>query len=129
MIFFLYRLFKNAFQIKNTPADTAKTRPKARRLLGMASRHFPSPEPVSPSTDKENNTSDCSPHGTTLQEVRYTFLSFLLFSFLFSSPSPLLSFALISFSKITCKRYKRHLLFRCSRGREREKRGKKRKKI
>nr|XP_034179711.1 M-phase inducer phosphatase-like isoform X2 [Osmia lignaria] len=49
-------LFKNAFKIKNTPENTVKSRPRARRFLGMASRRILSPEPVSPSIDKENNS-------------------------------------------------------------------------
>lgn len=55
------RLFKNAFKIKNTD-ETVKSKPKARRLLGMGSRCFSSPEPVSPSFDKENSSVACISH-------------------------------------------------------------------
>lgn len=63
------RLFKNAFKFKNTPENTVKSRPKTRRLLGMASRHFSSPEPVSPSVDKENSNATCSLRSTSPQKI------------------------------------------------------------
>ena len=61
-------LFKNAFKIKNTPEGTMKSKPKARRLLGMTSRRFSSPEPVSPSGDKENSIVGC-PRGISPQKI------------------------------------------------------------
>ncbi|CAL7938122.1 unnamed protein product [Xylocopa violacea] len=62
-------LFKHAFKIKSTPENAIKSRPKARRLLGMASRRFSSPAPASPSTDKENNSAVCSPHSASPQKI------------------------------------------------------------
>ncbi|XP_017796638.1 PREDICTED: M-phase inducer phosphatase [Habropoda laboriosa] len=66
---FIFRLFKNAFKIKSTPENTIKSKPKSRRLLGMASRRFSSPDRVSPSIDKENNSAACSPHGVSPQKI------------------------------------------------------------
>ncbi|XP_043265725.1 cdc25-like protein phosphatase twine isoform X2 [Colletes gigas] len=64
------RLFKNAFKFKNTPEQTVKSKPKARRLLGMTSRRFStSPEIASPSVDKENSNVSCSPHGISPQKA------------------------------------------------------------
>lgn len=64
----LCRLFQNAFKLKNTPEGTVKSRPKARRLLGMASRRFASPDSVSPSADKENSVG-CSPRSLSPLKV------------------------------------------------------------
>ncbi|CAD1480910.1 unnamed protein product, partial [Heterotrigona itama] len=59
-------LFKNAFNIENTSNDTVKSKPKIRRqILGMAMRHYSSPESVSPSIDKENNSAVCSLHSAS----------------------------------------------------------------
>lgn len=56
-------LFKNAFNIENTSNDTVKSKPKIRRqILGMATRRCSSPESVSPSIDKENNSAVCNLH-------------------------------------------------------------------
>ncbi|XP_043266411.1 M-phase inducer phosphatase-like isoform X2 [Venturia canescens] len=52
------RLFKNAFKIRSTPEGSIKNKkPRARRLLGMASRRLSSPDTTSPSVDKENGSS------------------------------------------------------------------------
>ncbi|KAF3429756.1 hypothetical protein E2986_01939 [Frieseomelitta varia] len=70
---FLYRdvvievsLFKNAFNIENISNDTVKSKPKIRRqILSMAARRYSSPESVSPSIDKENNSAVCGLHYTS----------------------------------------------------------------
>ncbi|XP_076229293.1 uncharacterized protein LOC116433465 isoform X2 [Nomia melanderi] len=62
-------LFKDAFKFKNTPESSVKSGPKARRLLGTAFRHLPRTEPVSPSAEKENNSSGCSPRGNSPQKM------------------------------------------------------------
>ncbi|XP_076295014.1 uncharacterized protein LOC143216109 isoform X2 [Lasioglossum baleicum] len=63
------RLFKDAFKFKTTPENPIKSRPRGRRLLGMASRRFLSPEPVSPSVEKENSITGRSPRGISPQKM------------------------------------------------------------
>ncbi|XP_078053108.1 uncharacterized protein LOC144478761 isoform X2 [Augochlora pura] len=63
------RLFKDVFKFKNTPENPIKSRPRGRRLLGMASRRLLSPEPVSPSVGKENSNIGCSPRGVSPQKA------------------------------------------------------------
>lgn len=62
-----------------------KSKPKARRLLGMGSRRFSSPEPVSPSFDKENNSVACISHTTSAspQKVHICYIFFFVFFFIF----------------------------------------------
>ncbi|KZC06005.1 M-phase inducer phosphatase [Dufourea novaeangliae] len=62
-------LFKDAFKFKSTPENTVKSKPKVRRLLGMASRRFSSTESVSPSVEKENSNTGCSPRGISPQKI------------------------------------------------------------
>ncbi|KAK2588110.1 hypothetical protein KPH14_004167 [Odynerus spinipes] len=62
-------LFKNAFRIKNTPESVINSKPKSRRLLGMASRRFSSPETVSPSINKENGTIGRNCHNSSPQKI------------------------------------------------------------
>ncbi|XP_076651413.1 uncharacterized protein LOC143358285 isoform X2 [Halictus rubicundus] len=62
-------LFKDAFKFKTTPENPIKSRPRGRRLLGMASRRFLSPEPVSPSVEKENSNTGRSPRGISPQKM------------------------------------------------------------
>ncbi|KAG7200734.1 hypothetical protein KM043_001284 [Ampulex compressa] len=62
-------LFKNAFKIRSTPENAVRSKPKARRLLGMASRRLSSPETVSPSVDKENGSAISSPLNSSPQKI------------------------------------------------------------
>lgn len=64
------RLFKNAFKIRNTPEGSVKNKkPRARRLLGMASRRLSCPDTTSPAVDKENGSSSPITHNASPQKV------------------------------------------------------------